>query len=726
MIGLRLLIFGIPFAALSLTWWSVQQSHASRVTRTGEITAMLPGEPPRLHPYLPATEVDRQIIDLIHEPLIRIGADGKLKPALAERWEWSQTITSWFLTPDVAKKATAHLKGISADSWIEWNLESAKQEGNAVVMQFSKMSGAGPHKVLDQLGAFDPLPAELIRIEVNETARPYQEHFMANAVEAGQIKRVWYDGSNAIEIVAAGNVSKFFEELTNYYQSKSSLNPRIERKDKIYGLREPQLEIILREGVKWHDDTPFTAEDVRATYTYITSKKWAAPNMEALRQIQAVEVFGPSRIKVLYRKIFGPSICGWVNLPILPAAWLKAHATDAADAEGHVFSKNAPPGCGVFSITHRDMRSLALAPTPSAWANFHIRRLTFISGVSAFQSRLGYATGSADLFWPENEDVSGLVKQEGLAIRGMPPRSRLVVLWNTRSDLLSDVSTRKALALATDREELINTLMSGRGRIHEGLFQPGLWFAKKTTPIRPNREESVKALANAGWLKNVEGIATRPGQTLKFELLTTTGNPQRQRLAEALAEQWRKIGVHVNITTLPWDEMVGTRLSQRRFDAAIIGLEFETTWDQLPFWHSTQAGPGGLNFCGVQDRQIDLLLEGLHEEFDPDQVEIKAAELDASLSSLQAMLPLFTDMSQVAVRQSVLQKNSDPDDPRPWTLRDLVFNKPSSNTPRVDLEMIIPALPSAKPAPSPSTAPLPIPTPIPNLPLPPSVTPPIQ
>jgi hypothetical protein len=128
----------------------------------------------------------------------------------------------------------------------------------------------------------------------------------------------------------------------------------------------------------------------------------------------------------------------------------------------------------------------------------------------------------------------------------------------------------------------------------------------------------------------------------------------------------------------------------------------------------------------VQDRQIDLLLEGLHEEFDPDQVEIKAAELDASLSSLQAMLPLFTDMSQVAVRQSVLQKNSDPDDPHPWTLRDLVFNKPSSNTPRVDLEMIIPALPTAKPAPSPSTAPLPIPTPIPNLPLPPSVTPPIQ
>jgi ABC-type transport system substrate-binding protein len=713
MIGMRLLIFGIPLAAISLTWWSVKQSRASRVTRTGEITAMLPGDPPALHPFLPATEVDRQIIDLIHEPLIRIGADGKLKPALAERWEWSQTITSWFLTPEVAKKATVHLKGISADRWIEWNLESAKEEGSAVVMQFSKMSGVGPQKVLEELGSFDPLPAELVRIEVNESARPYHEHFMANAVEAGQMKRVWYDGANAIEIIAAGNVPKFFEELTNYYQSKSSLNPQIKRKDKIYALREPSLEIILREGIKWHHDTPFTAEDVRATYGFVTSHQWAIPNMEALRQIQAIEVFGASRLKISYRKIFGPAICGWVNLPILPASWIKDHPLDA---DGRAFLKNAPSGCGMFSITHRDRSSLALAPPPSAWANFHIRRLTFVSGVSAFQSRLGYATGSADLFWPTNEDISSLLKQDGLAIRGMPPRSRLVVLWNTQSTILSDVSTRKALALATDRQELINNLMSGRGRIHEGLFQPGLWFAKPIDPPLPNLHAAAEALSDAGWLKNVEGNATRPGQNLKFEILTTSGNPQRQLLAEALATQWKKIGVQVNITSLPWDEMVGTRLSQRRFDAAIIGLEFETTWDQLPFWHSTQSGPGGLNFCGVEDRQIDLLLEGLHEEFDPDQIEIRAAELDQKLSSLYAMLPLFTDMTQVAVRQSVLQKESLADDTRPWNLRDLVFNKPAANTPKVDLEMIMPATPKSEP----SLAP------IPNLPLPPVVSGPSQ
>ena len=687
----RLLIFGVPLAAAGLTWWSALQARTSRISREGEVTALLPGAPPALNPFTPATEVDRQLVDLIHEPLIRIGPDGNLKPALAERWEWSQTITIWFLTPEVTAKAAAHLKSINADKWIEWNLESVNIEGNGLVLHFAKMAASGPQFVLEEVGRFEPLPAEIIRIELNEAARPYHEHFLAHAVEAAQIKRVWYEGSRTMELVVSGNVSKFYEEITNYYQSKGSIQPRIVRKDKIFGLREPALEMVIKEGVKWHDGTDLTAEDVRATHAYVMSQPWPMTNREALSQVQTIDTLGNSRLRILYRKHFGPAICGWVNLPILPASWLKAHP---ADPEGLVFTRSAPPGAGIFLITHRDLSSLALAPTASAWADFHIRRLTFISGASAFQTRLGFATGAADLFWPDRDQISDLQKHEDLEIRGMPPRSRLLVLWNTRSPMLSDVGTRAGLALATDRQALIDTLLSGRGRIHEGLFQPGLWFAKKTEPAKQDLDAAARELGTAGWLKDVSGQAKRPGQILKFELLTTAGSPQRQKLAEALASQWRKVGAEVTITALPWEEMIDSRLTQRKFDAAIIGLEFETTWDQLPFWHSSQAGPGGLNFSGVADRQIDVLLETLREEFDSEQVAAKAGELDDRLRAKQAMLPLFTDMAQVAVRESVLQKADDAGDAKPWTLRDLVFIRPSEAKPKIDLKMIMPEVPA--------------------------------
>jgi ABC-type transport system substrate-binding protein len=690
----RVFIFGVPLAAASLTWWSAKQARASRTSRESEIVAMLPGAPPALNPFVPATEVDRQIVDLIHEPLIRIGADGKLKPALAERWDWSQTITCWFLKAEQATKAADKLKAISADKWIEWSLESATADHTALVMRFTEMGRAGPDAVMREIASFEPLPAEIIRIDLNEQARPYHEHFMANAVEAGQMKRVWFDGANSMEIVAAGNAPKFFEEITNYYNAKTNLKPRVQSKAHITALQEPVLEMILQEGRQWHDGSPVTAEDVRATHAYVMSQPWAVPKRDALREVQDIETMGTSRLRIFYRRDLGPALCGWVNLPILPAKWLEQHPADEA---GRVFTENLPPGAGIFTVTHRDLSSLALAPALSSWASFHVRRLTFASGASPFQTKLGFATGAADMFWPDNDEIATVLKGKGLAIRGMPPRSRLLVLWNTRAPILADVKVREALSLATNRQALIDELLNGRGRIQEGIFQPGLWFAQKFPTPRFDLDAACKLLESTGWMRDVEGIARRPGKPFAFELLTTIGNPQRLKLAETLAAQWRKLGAQVKITTVPWEELIDQRLMRRQFDAAIIGLDFETTWDQLPFWHSSQATAGGLNFSGIADRQIDLLLEGLRAEFDPDQVPGKAKELEDRLLALQPMLPLFADMSQVAVRITALQKGAPADDLSPWTLRDLVFDHPAPGAQKPAVPMLLPVEVSPSP-----------------------------
>lgn len=687
MILARVFIFGVPLAAAGLTWWSAQQARASRTTREGEIVAMLPGAPPALNPFVPATEVDRQIVDLIHEPLIRIGTDGRLKPALAQRWNWSQTITCWFLTAEQAQTAAAHLKGISADKWIAWGLDSAAADRAALVLRFSKMGGAGLDAVMHEIEALKPLTAEIIRIDLNEQARPYHEHFMANAVEAGQMKRAWFDGAHSLEIVVAGDVPKFLKEITNYYNAKTSLQPRIASEARITALREPVLEVSLQEGRRWPDGSPVTNEDVRATHAYVMSQPWPVLNRDALREVQEIECIGSSKLRVFYRRESGAALCGWINLPVLPAKWLKAHP---ADPGGHVFTESSPPGAGLFTITHRDLASLALAPADASRADLHASRITFASGASPFQTKLGFATGAADMFWPETNEIATLLKGKGLGIRAMPPRSRLLVLWNTRAPVLSDTRMREALSLATDRQTLIDGLLHGRGRIQEGIFQPGLWFAQPFQPPRFDLDAAVRQIEKAGWVRDVEGIAKRPGQQFSFELLTTAGNPQRQKLAETLAAQWRKLGAQVKVTALPWDELIDRRLARRQFDAAIIGLDFETTWDQFPFWHSSQASAGGLNFSGVADRQIDLLLEGLHEEFDPARVTEKTKELENKILALHPILPLFTDMTQVAVRLSALPPGAKTDDLSPWTLRDLVVDPPPPSVKRGEIKMLVP------------------------------------
>ena len=214
-------------------------------------------------------------------------------------------------------------------------------------------------------------------------------------------------------------------------------------------------------------------------------------------------------------------------------------------------------------------------------------------------------------------------------------------------------------------------MLGGRGRVEESLFQPGLWFAKKREPLRHDPAAAYEKLARAGWLRDVNGVARRAEGTLSFELLTTAGDPMRERLAALLAEQWRALGAEVRVTAVSQETLLDDRLFTQKFDAAIIRLDFETSWDQFPFWHSAQAG-AGLNFSGVADRQIDLLLEDLRGEFDAERVAAKAADLEARIAALHPVLPLFTEMAQVAIRRESLPKDARQSDPASWTFRDLV------------------------------------------------------
>jgi hypothetical protein len=74
MILARTLIFGFPLLIAAVAWWAATESHRSRTQSSDGIVVMLPQGVPALNPFLPATEVEREIIDLVHEPLLRIGS----------------------------------------------------------------------------------------------------------------------------------------------------------------------------------------------------------------------------------------------------------------------------------------------------------------------------------------------------------------------------------------------------------------------------------------------------------------------------------------------------------------------------------------------------------------------------------------------------------------------------------------------------------------------------
>ncbi len=632
------------------------QSHAIRQRPKPFLTAVFPDDLPTLNPFAPVSESEAQILDLLHAPLIQIGQDGKLAPALAERWTWSQQVTCWYANAEAATNAAQRLQSLNGNEWVTWKLDAVKAQGSELVLRLSDPAGNGADEALRQLTDAPSEPLFYVRLRSDEADQDLLQKFAAHEEQASNIKRIWFDPSGTCELVSTLNRVQLGQKLDQWCEKQGRTLIEIQPVAELRALQETVLEFHLQENAKWRDGQAITAEDVRATVHAVTHhRQWSIPNPDAYQHIQAIEG-NEEMVRVIYRKRNGSALMSWTRMPILPAAWLNKHS------EG---SHQSPPGAGRYQIASQSARGLLVTPVvPNTGASLEITR-----ALTPLQIEAGLSTNSLDFFWSGNQKPPAATS---LSLRHTAPRARLLVMWNTKSEILSDLRLRKALALATNREELIRKLLDGTGRIEDGLFDPRLWFAPKTpaTPFAPADAQAL--LSEAGWLKGVEGTARKPGQALDIELLTAAGNPERDRLAKALAEQWGKIGVKVQITALPQAEIIEKRLSTHDFDAVILGQELETSWDVSRFWHSSQTDPGGLNFSGLANAEIDLLLEALTEEFDLERIPARARLLEERLRALYPTLPLFSGTDTIAVQTAHLPESMRENPERFFSLRELL------------------------------------------------------
>lgn len=663
MILARTFIIGFPLLIAAVAAWAVHESRLGRTDRAGGVVVMLSQNEPALNPFLPATEIEREITDLVHEPLIRLGPDGTLQPGLAEFWRWTQDVTCWFADEATAKRAQELLQAQIGEKnrWAEWHLSSARVLQNRLLLSFSEPNSAGVRQAFEVVAGLDLKPVVFWRIERRTPLRKSWDLFMAGSSQAGLIQRVWFDGANACEIVVAGDSHRLLEDLHRFLdisrEEPATINPLAE----VGALSEPVLDLDIRPGQLWHDGKPATADDAKATLEFLRTNDWSLPNREALSNIQTLESQNKgSRLHVSFRRRQGTALCVFVNLPILPAEWLRAHPS-AQEAD---FAHHAPPGAGSHRIALRAPRSLLLRPVQE---DRSVPGFLFNFSASPLVTQIGMRTQTVDLVWPATD------RTQLERLRFTPPRQRLVVLWNTRHEVLQHERCREALALATDTDELIRALPGRLGHADASLFAPGLWFSTRAKSQPFQLEQARHILAEAGWKSDGKGVVRSPERPFRFTLLVPGGDALHTRTADLLVAQWRQLGAEVKIEHAPDAQSLSQRLHEHRFDAVLLDQRFEVSWDQLPWWHSAQAKTGGSNFCGVADPQIDLILEALSAEFDPDQVPKRVRELESRLLPLHPMLTLFTTHDEAAAMPGLLAQGSSGGPVSGWTLQSLML-----------------------------------------------------
>ncbi|PJF47257.1 MAG: peptide ABC transporter substrate-binding protein [Chloroflexi bacterium] len=376
----------------------------------------------------------------------------------------------------------------------------------------------------------------------------------------------------------------------------------------------------LRQNARWEDGAPVTADDVLFTIGLIKQSDF--PGRKDISELwRRVEVTKLDDYTVQFRlnQPYAPFM-DYTTVGLLPKHILEG--TSAANLDKLPFNQQ-PKGNGPWRVAELNtaggrISSITLEPSSTYFGpgpklgRFVLRYYPNTQSLlDAFRN--GDVDGMAD-FSPtaEGAEASGL---PNVTIYSMPSARFVALMINLRKDngalALTELPVRRALMLALDREAIIRDVLKGRGILADTPFIPGTWAHDASVrSYSRDLEQAKQLLREAGYEvavvapSNVE-VWQKGGEPIAFTVLTPEGGIYPQ-VAEAVARQWRELGVQV--TVIPVRNIVRNFLATHQFQVALTETLLDGDPDPFPLWHQSQANVGQ-NFTGWENAEASQWLE---------------------------------------------------------------------------------------------------------------------
>ncbi len=375
--------------------------------------------------------------------------------------------------------------------------------------------------------------------------------------------------------------------------------------------------VKLRQGVKFSDGVPFTADDVVFSFT----AAWDAPESVVRSYIRVggkpltVRAIDAHTLSIAFPQPFAPGLRILDNLPILPRHKLQA-AFDAKAMKAAWTPANPASevtGLGPFRLTeHVSGQRLVFARNPHYWRRDasgaqlpYLDRLTLLIVPDQNAEALRLETGGIDLMANADIQPSDYARFKRLSSEG---RLQLMdggvvldpnVLWfnltkssATRKPWLHDRVFRQALSYAADRQAIADTVYLGAAVPIYGPITPRntTWFSPSAPRYPLDRSKASQLLASIG-LRDTTGdgfLDDRAGRTVRFSILVQQGHAIRERIVSMLQAQFRAVGVGVDIVTME-PKAIQERWAKADYDSVFHAFQVTVTDPAMTmdFWLSS-------------------------------------------------------------------------------------------------------------------------------------------
>ena len=415
------------------------------------------------------------------------------------------------------------------------------------------------------------------------------------------------------------------------------------------GISEDGLlwKVKLRRDAKWHDGTPFTAEDVKFSLELINNPDFRVRNRVGHSLVKEISVTAPDEIQWRMETAYAP------YLSILSLTFMvpKHLLSGAADPNGTPF-QNAPVGTGPFrwgSRTPGDNIQLT-ANTAYHGKGPYLERVVFkyIPDVTVMYTQ--FRTGQIDY-----TGIAGIgpnFAREAKALRGRkvhvnPTASVESIAPNLESGALADKTVRQALYMAMNKKALIEALYYGLPTTTESFLPQQSWAINPDLPKHEyNPAKANEILDAADWKRGAGGIREKDGVRLEFSNSTTVGNPIREQAQQLLMQDWKAIGAGMRIQNMPAAVIWGEFWQQSKYNSVMVSVNYMlgSDPDVTPRFSSKAIpakGGRGQNTFQFQNAEVDdLLLKGA-TTFDQGRRKDIYGRIQQVIREELAILPIF-------------------------------------------------------------------------------------
>ena len=406
-----------------------------------------------------------------------------------------------------------------------------------------------------------------------------------------------------------------------------------------------RLRFNLREGVTFHDGTPFNAEAVKFTWDRALFGDPVGRWKGLAGPISAVEVVDDLTVDIVTEQPYGPLLLTSTMI------YTGVVSPTAVETFGEDYGRN-PVGTGPFKFVEwRTNERIVLEANEDYWRGRpQLDRVVFRVVPEDGARILALRSGEAQMVLnPPPADVAALQGDPDFKVSVADSVQVYYLGFNLDKPPVDDVRVRRAVQHAIDVDLLVESVLEGGATVATSVISPGvLGYAdmnlRERYPYDP--EQAVALLEDAGYSMNADGVMEKDGEPLVLRVLPANGRYLKDReVAEVVQEFLRQVGIVAELDIFDW----GTTfpLSQEDpLDYHLVTFAWLTTTTDADYtlysnFRGDQLPPDGWNKYRYSNPEVDAWLTQARESVDTDERVGLYAQVQEQLAEDLPSIPIY-------------------------------------------------------------------------------------